>query len=53
MAAKPHYPTRYLAQLAEPFRASGACKFGKETDIGDTASFRGGRAVTRSDRVGT
>ncbi|MEV4188992.1 sterol desaturase family protein [Streptosporangium canum] len=25
MAAKPHYPTSYLAQLAEPFRASGAC----------------------------
>ncbi|WP_067810829.1 sterol desaturase family protein [Actinomadura kijaniata] len=25
MAAKPHYPARYLAQLAEPFRASGAC----------------------------
>ncbi|WP_439659394.1 sterol desaturase family protein [Lentzea sp. HUAS TT2] len=25
MAAKPHYPGRYLAQLAEPFRASGAC----------------------------
>ncbi|WP_206061732.1 hypothetical protein [Nonomuraea basaltis] len=25
MAAKPNYPTAYLAQLAEPFRASGAC----------------------------
>ncbi|WP_432934195.1 sterol desaturase family protein [Microbispora sp. CA-135349] len=25
MAAKPHYPSAYLAQLAEPFRASGAC----------------------------
>ncbi|GGW71987.1 hypothetical protein GCM10010503_56720 [Streptomyces lucensis JCM 4490] len=25
MAAKPHYPTAYLAQLAEPFRSSGAC----------------------------
>lgn len=25
MAAKPDYPTAYLAQLAEPFRASGAC----------------------------
>ncbi|MEV7013673.1 sterol desaturase family protein [Streptosporangium sp. NPDC051022] len=25
MAAKPDYPTGYLAQLAEPFRASGAC----------------------------
>lgn len=25
MAAKPGYPTGYLAQLAEPFRASGAC----------------------------
>lgn len=26
MAAKPDYPTAYLAQLAEPFRASGACQ---------------------------
>ncbi|MEJ2851918.1 MULTISPECIES: sterol desaturase family protein [unclassified Saccharothrix] len=25
MAAKPDYPDAYLAQLAEPFRASGAC----------------------------
>ncbi|MFB9319780.1 sterol desaturase family protein [Cryptosporangium minutisporangium] len=25
MAAKPHYPTRYLAQLTEPFRSSGNC----------------------------
>ncbi|WP_125777284.1 sterol desaturase family protein [Antribacter gilvus] len=25
MAAKPNYPNDYLAQLAEPFRASGAC----------------------------
>ena len=25
MAAKPDYPTGYLAQLAEPFRPSGAC----------------------------
>ncbi|MEU0509237.1 sterol desaturase family protein [Amycolatopsis sp. NPDC006125] len=25
MAAKPHYPDGYLAQLAEPFRPSGAC----------------------------
>ncbi|WP_431933552.1 sterol desaturase family protein [Nonomuraea jabiensis] len=25
MAAKPDYPSAYLAQLAEPFRASGAC----------------------------
>ncbi|MGP4104971.1 sterol desaturase family protein [Nonomuraea sp. KM90] len=25
MAAKPDYPTAYLAQLAEPFRPSGAC----------------------------
>lgn len=25
MAAKPHYPNDYLAQLAEPFRPSGAC----------------------------
>ncbi|WP_163747005.1 sterol desaturase family protein [Mycolicibacterium helvum] len=29
MAAKPHYPAAYLQQLAEPFRASGACQFGK------------------------
>jgi len=27
MAAKPNYPVDYLAQLAEPFRASGACQF--------------------------
>lgn len=25
MAAKPHYPDAYTAQLAEPFRRSGAC----------------------------
>jgi sterol desaturase/sphingolipid hydroxylase (fatty acid hydroxylase superfamily) len=25
MAAKPDYPTAYLAQITEPFRASGAC----------------------------
>ncbi|MFI9836201.1 sterol desaturase family protein [Nonomuraea sp. NPDC051941] len=25
MAAKPDYPVNYLAQLAEPFKASGAC----------------------------
>lgn len=25
MAAKPDYPTGYFAQLAEPFRPSGAC----------------------------
>jgi len=25
MAAKPRYPHRYLNQLAEPFKASGAC----------------------------
>ncbi|BBY59050.1 hypothetical protein MSAR_21860 [Mycolicibacterium sarraceniae] len=29
MAAKPHYPADYLQQLAEPFRAGGACQFGK------------------------
>ncbi len=27
MAAKPDYPVAYLEQLAEPFRASGACQF--------------------------
>jgi sterol desaturase/sphingolipid hydroxylase (fatty acid hydroxylase superfamily) len=27
MAAKPNYPVAYLAQLTEPFRASGACHF--------------------------
>ena len=26
MAAKPDYPTAYLAQLAEPFRSSGRCE---------------------------
>ena len=36
MAAKPNYPTRYLAQLAEPFRASGACHFGDVADIDTT-----------------
>src|SRR5690606_40694847 len=29
MAAKPHYPNGYLAQLAEPFRPSGACTTGE------------------------
>ncbi|MBX6386267.1 MAG: sterol desaturase family protein [Microbispora sp.] len=28
MAAKPDYPTAYLPQLVEPFRASGACHAG-------------------------
>lgn len=43
MADKPHYPVTYLAQLAEPFRASGSCKFDKipDTDLPQ-------RAVTRS-----
>ncbi|MBF6439589.1 sterol desaturase family protein [Nocardia cyriacigeorgica] len=27
MAAKPHYPVGYLAQLAEPFTRDGACHF--------------------------
>lgn len=31
MAAKPDYPTGYLAQLAEPFTRHGACRF--TTDI--------------------
>ncbi len=34
MAAKPHYPVGYLAQLAEPFSAHGACQF---TTAGVTA----------------
>ncbi|NEE09492.1 sterol desaturase family protein [Streptomyces sp. SID7499] len=29
MAAKPRYPSGYLAQLAEPFRSSGACSAGQ------------------------
>ena len=35
MAAKPNYPVDYLAQLAEPFRASGACQFddAREDDV--------------------
>ncbi|WP_051047329.1 MULTISPECIES: sterol desaturase family protein [Nocardia] len=33
MAAKPNYPDAYLAQLAEPFRPSGACKFSDTPDI--------------------
>ncbi|WP_205718214.1 sterol desaturase family protein [Actinomadura sp. WMMA1423] len=32
MAAKPHYPSRYLAQLGEPFRRSGACAPGPAAD---------------------
>ncbi|GIH79900.1 sterol desaturase family protein [Planobispora longispora] len=38
MAAKPDYPTAYLAQLAEPFRASGACHAGpagRAADVDD------------------
>ncbi|WP_306357976.1 MULTISPECIES: sterol desaturase family protein [unclassified Nocardia] len=34
MAAKPNYPAGYLAQLVEPFRASGACV---PTDRAETA----------------
>jgi sterol desaturase/sphingolipid hydroxylase (fatty acid hydroxylase superfamily) len=37
MAAKPNYPVGYLAQLAEPFRASGACHF---EDVRDDVSVR-------------
>ncbi|MEZ7006243.1 sterol desaturase family protein [Streptomyces sp. AD55] len=32
MAAKPRYPTAYLAQIAEPFRASGACHAAPEDE---------------------
>lgn len=32
IAAKPKYPVGYLAQLAEPFRASGACHFVADAD---------------------
>lgn len=32
MNAKPNYPTGYLAQLSEPFRASGACVSRKSGD---------------------
>ncbi|MGW7459649.1 sterol desaturase family protein [Streptomyces sp. NPDC054797] len=35
MAAKPDYPVGYLAQLAEPFRASGACTAHPEEDVQD------------------
>lgn len=31
MAAKPDYPTGYLAQLAEPFTRHGACHFAPDT----------------------
>ena len=34
MAAKPHYPTAYAAQLAEPFRAGGACGFSSSAGPG-------------------
>ncbi|WP_107660350.1 sterol desaturase family protein [Nocardia suismassiliense] len=33
MAAKPNYPDAYLAQLAEPFRPSGACTFTDKPEI--------------------
>ncbi|MGV9771758.1 sterol desaturase family protein [Streptosporangium sp. NPDC003464] len=36
MAAKPDYPTGYLAQLAEPFRASGSCHI---TDTPSTVTY--------------
>lgn len=35
MAAKPNYPVGYLAQLAEPFRATGACQL--KDDANDSA----------------
>lgn len=35
MAAKPDYPVRYVAQLAEPFRATGACQL-KDSADGDS-----------------
>ncbi|MBF6183228.1 sterol desaturase family protein [Nocardia otitidiscaviarum] len=44
MAAKPDYPTGYLAQLAEPFRASGACV---PTDRPETAENIDWRDVRR------
>ncbi|MCX5582929.1 sterol desaturase family protein [Streptomyces erythrochromogenes] len=33
MADKPHYPVGYLAQLAEPFRARGACGADPASDV--------------------
>lgn len=33
MAAKPDYPVGYTAQLAEPFRVSGACHFEDATSV--------------------
>ena len=35
MAAKPNYPVEYLAQLAEPFRASGACELKRVVETDD------------------
>ncbi|MGY2032390.1 sterol desaturase family protein [Nocardia gipuzkoensis] len=42
MAAKPHYPVGYLAQLAEPFTAHGSCQF---TAAGVTAAAESARSA--------
>ncbi|SEG84715.1 Sterol desaturase/sphingolipid hydroxylase, fatty acid hydroxylase superfamily [Thermomonospora echinospora] len=44
MAAKPHYPVRYLAQLAEPFKTSGACTTSPATGTAGTAALEGARS---------
>jgi sterol desaturase/sphingolipid hydroxylase (fatty acid hydroxylase superfamily) len=41
MAAKPDYPVHYLAQLVEPFRASGACHLQHDTSVWKRSSEGG------------
>jgi sterol desaturase/sphingolipid hydroxylase (fatty acid hydroxylase superfamily) len=42
IAAKPNYPARYLAQLTEPFKLSGACTAAPDTAAKPTASATAG-----------
>ena len=44
MAAKPHYPSRYLAQLTEPFRVSGSCTTTELPPAGRTPEVLGHRS---------
>ncbi|MEV0298465.1 sterol desaturase family protein [Nocardia sp. NPDC050710] len=46
MAAKPDYPVRYLAQLAEPFTPKGACDF-KAIDVPVTRGLPSDRVRLR------
>lgn len=49
MAAKPNYPVGYVAQLAEPFRSSGACAADRrrEPDAAVRCSVRPETSTTR------